>query len=488
MRPQEVLPGARRIGGDPPVVTRLAYDNRLVESGTLFFCVPGFARDGHEFAANAVARGAVALVVQRQLDLPVPQLLVRSARAAMAATAAAFYGDPTAALDIVGVTGTNGKTTTAFLARELLEAGGRQTGLLGTVKSVVAGVEHEVQRTTPEAIDLQRTFKEMADGGDLACAMEVSSHALALHRADAIHFAIGIFTNLTQDHLDFHPTMEDYFQAKRLLFVAGDGRPGAAAAVINIDDPYGARLAEELTDPTTFALHADATYRAHDVHTGLHGTHFAVETPDGPLEIRSPLRGEFNVYNAVGALAAARLLGVPAGTCVAALANAGQVPGRFETVDEGQPFAVLVDYAHTPDSLENVLRAARGLTESRLRVVFGCGGDRDRGKRPLMGEIARRLADDVIVTSDNPRSEDPDAIIAEVLEGSGHDVAHDPDREAAIARALSEAQPGDVVVIAGKGHEQGQEFADGHKIPFDDVAVARAILRDLVPADDHTSR
>jgi UDP-N-acetylmuramoyl-L-alanyl-D-glutamate--2,6-diaminopimelate ligase len=469
-------------------VTRLAYDNRLVESGTLFFCVPGFARDGHEFAANAVARGAVALVVQRQLDLPVPQLLVRSARAAMAATAAAFYGDPTAALDIVGVTGTNGKTTTAFLARELLEAGGRQTGLLGTVKSVVAGVEHEVQRTTPEAIDLQRTFKEMADGGDLACAMEVSSHALALHRADAIHFAIGIFTNLTQDHLDFHPTMEDYFQAKRLLFVAGDGRPGAAAAVINIDDPYGARLAEELTDPTTFALHADATYRAHDVHTGLHGTHFAVETPDGPLEIRSPLRGEFNVYNAVGALAAARLLGVPAGTCVAALANAGQVPGRFETVDEGQPFAVLVDYAHTPDSLENVLRAARGLTESRLRVVFGCGGDRDRGKRPLMGEIARRLADDVIVTSDNPRSEDPDAIIAEVLEGSGHDVAHDPDREAAIARALSEAQPGDVVVIAGKGHEQGQEFADGHKIPFDDVAVARAILRDLVPADDHTSR
>jgi UDP-N-acetylmuramoyl-L-alanyl-D-glutamate--2,6-diaminopimelate ligase len=469
-------------------VTRLAYDNRLVESGTLFFCVPGFARDGHEFAANAVARGAVALVVQRQLDLPVPQLLVRSARAAMAATAAAFYGDPTAALDIVGVTGTNGKTTTAFLARELLEAGGRQTGLLGTVKSVVAGVEHEVQRTTPEAIDLQRTFKEMADGGDLACAMEVSSHALALHRADAIHFAIGIFTNLTQDHLDFHPTMEDYFQAKRLLFVAGDGRPGAAASVINIDDPYGARLAEELTDPTTFALHADATYRAHDVHTGLHGTHFAVETPDGPLEIRSPLRGEFNVYNAVGALAAARLLGVPAGTCVAALANAGQVPGRFETVDEGQPFAVLVDYAHTPDSLENVLRAARGLTESRLRVVFGCGGDRDRGKRPLMGEIARRLADDVIVTSDNPRSEDPDAIIAEVLEGSGHDVAHDPDREAAIARALSEAQPGDVVVIAGKGHEQGQEFADGHKIPFDDVAVARAILRDLVPADDHTSR
>jgi UDP-N-acetylmuramoyl-L-alanyl-D-glutamate--2,6-diaminopimelate ligase len=464
-------------------IVGLAYDSRHVKAGSLFFCVSGFADDGHDFAPDAIARGAAALVVERELHLNVPQVEVESVRAAMAPAAATFHADPTASLDVVGITGTNGKTTTAFLVRELLEAGGRQTGLLGTVKSVVAGVEHEVQRTTPEAIDLQRTFRDMVDGGDQACVMEISSHALVLHRADAIHFNVAIFTNLTQDHLDFHPTMEDYFQAKRLLFVAGDGRPGAAAAVINIDDPYGARLAEELTDPTTFALHADATYRAHDVHTGLHGTHFAVETPDGPLEIRSPLRGEFNVYNALGALAAARLLGVPAETCVAALANAGQVPGRFETVDEGQPFAVLVDYAHTPDSLENVLRAARGLTQHRLRVVFGCGGDRDRGKRPLMGEIARRLADDVIVTSDNPRSEDPDAIIAEVLEGSGHDVAHDPDREAAIARALSEAQPGDVVVIAGKGHEQGQEFADGHKIPFDDVAVARAILRDRSPAD-----
>jgi UDP-N-acetylmuramoyl-L-alanyl-D-glutamate--2,6-diaminopimelate ligase len=483
MRLAQMFPGTRSIIGGDPEITGVAYDNRLVKPGTLFFCVPGYARDGHDFAPDALVRGAAALVVERELDLNAPQLLVDSVREAMAPAAAALYADPTAALKVVGVTGTNGKTTTAFLTRELLQAGGRQTGLLGTVRSVVANTEHEVERTTPEAIDLQRTFREMVNGGDRACVLEVSSHALVLHRADAIHFDVGIFTNLTQDHLDFHPTMEDYFQAKRLLFVAGDGRPGAAASVINIDDPYGARLAEELDDPTTFALHTDATYRAHGVHTGLHGTHFTVETPDGPLEIRSPLRGEFNVYNAVGALAAARTLGVPADTCVAGLASAGQVPGRFETVDEGQPFAVLVDYAHTPDSLENVLRAARGLTQHRLRVVFGCGGDRDRGKRPLMGEIARRLADDVIVTSDNPRSEDPDAIIAEVLEGSGHDVAHDPDREAAIARALSQAQPGDVVVIAGKGHEQGQEFADGHKIPFDDVAVSRAILRDRSPAD-----
>jgi UDP-N-acetylmuramoyl-L-alanyl-D-glutamate--2,6-diaminopimelate ligase len=489
MRLDRILPGAARIGSGAPEITGLAYDNRLAGPGTLFFCVVGFTRDGHEFAPDAVARGAAALVVERELPLDVPQLVVDDVRAAMPGAAAAFYGDPTAELDVVGITGTNGKTTTAFLVRALLEAAGRQTGLLGTVTSVVAGAEREVQRTTPEAIDLQRTFREMRDGGDTACVMEVSSHALALHRADAIHFAVGVFTNLTQDHLDFHPTMEDYFAAKRLLFVPGEGRPAAARAVINVDDPYGARLAAELAgdgaDVVTFALHdAGASYRAREIETGLDGSRFTVETPDGELELRSPLRGAFNVSNVLGAFAVARGLGVGADVCAEAIATAGQVPGRFETVDEGQPFAVIVDYAHTPDSLENVLRAARGLTESRLRVVFGCGGDRDRGKRPQMGEIARRLADDVVVTSDNPRSEDPEAIIAEILQGSGDDVAHDADREAAIARALAEAGPGDVVVIAGKGHEQGQEFAGGHKIPFDDVGVARAKLRAARPAQE----
>ncbi|MGH2909477.1 MAG: UDP-N-acetylmuramoyl-L-alanyl-D-glutamate--2,6-diaminopimelate ligase, partial [Solirubrobacteraceae bacterium] len=413
------------------------------------------------------------------LALAVAQLLVDDVRAAMAPAAAAFYGDPTAALDVVGVTGTNGKTTTAFLVRALLEAAGRATGLLGTVKSVVAGVEREVTRTTPEALDLQRTFREMVDGGDRACVMEVSSHALALHRADAIHFSAAVFTNITQDHLDFHPTMEEYFQAKRLLFTAGAGGTAqdGTALVVNVDDPYGARLASELGDrATTFALREGADYRAERVQTSLEGSRFTVTTPDGPLALRSPLRGEFNVYNVTGALAAARALGVPADVCARAIETAGQVPGRFETVDEGQPFAVVVDYAHTPDSLRNVLAAARPLTSARLRVVFGCGGDRDRGKRPQMGEIARRLADDVIVTSDNPRSEDPEAIIAEILQGTGPDVAHDADREAAIGRAIGDAGPGDVVVIAGKGHEQGQEFADGRKIPFDDVSVARAVL------------
>ncbi len=474
MRLAQIIPGAAASGSDELEISGLAYDNRLVTPGTLFFCVPGFTRDGHDFAPDAVARGAAALVVEHPLGLDVPEIVVASVRGAMPPAAAAFYGDPTAELQTVGVTGTNGKTTSAFLIRALLEADGRPTGLLGTVKSVIAGIEHEVERTTPEAIDLQRTFRQMLDGGDRACAMEVSSHALELRRADAIHFAAAIFTNLTQDHLDFHPSMDDYFAAKRSLFV----RCRPRASVINVDDGYGARLAAELPGAVTVALHGDADYRATAVQTDGAGSRFTVQTRDGRrLELRSPLRGEFNVYNVLGALAAARVLGVDEDTCRAAIATAGQVPGRFESVDEGQSFTVVVDYAHTPDSLENVLRAARKLTDGRLLAVFGCGGDRDRGKRPLMGAIAQRLADRAYVTSDNPRSEDPEAIIAEVLGGAGHDVFHDADRRAAIARALADAGAGDVVVIAGKGHEQGQEFEAGRKIPFDDVTVAREILR-----------
>jgi len=475
MRLDEVVSGAPAAARDVEV-SELAYDNRAVTAGTLFFCVPGFTRDGHEFAADAIARGAVALVVQRPLGLGVPEIVVDNVRQAMAPAAARFYGDPTAELQVVGVTGTNGKTTTAFLLRALLEADGRQTGLLGTVTSVIGGIEHPVQRTTPEAIDLQRTFRTMVDLGDVACSMEVSSHALELHRADAIDFAVAIFTNLTQDHLDFHPTMEDYFQAKRRLFLGA--RPGRA--VVNIDGHYGARLGAELDDPITFALDRDASYRAIDVRTGLDGSRFRVRGPDGEVELRSPLRGRFNVYNMLGAFAASRELGVALDTAVDAIETAGQVPGRFQPVDEGQEFAVLVDYAHTPDSLENVLRAARELGEGRLHLVFGAGGDRDRGKRPLMGEIAGRLADRVIVTSDNPRSEDPEAIIDEILAGIGPahpDVEHSVDRREAIVQAISAARRGDVVVIAGKGHEQGQEFEGGRKVPFDDATVAREVLR-----------
>jgi UDP-N-acetylmuramoyl-L-alanyl-D-glutamate--2,6-diaminopimelate ligase len=389
----------------------------------------------------------------------------------MAPAAARFNGDPSATLTILGVTGTNGKTTTAFLVRELLLAAGRQTGLLGTVKSVIGGVEHPVQRTTPEAIDLQRDLRRMLDGGDVACSIEVSSHALELRRADAIHFAAAVFTNLTQDHLDFHPTMEAYYTAKRRLF---ESPPGAS--IVNIDDEYGARLAREIERPITFAIDAGADYTATHVRTGLTGSRYVVTTPEGDVELSSPLRGRFNVYNVLGALAAVRAVGVDLESAAAALEQAGQVPGRFEPVVIGQPFAVLVDYAHTPDSLENVLSAARELTHAKLHVVFGCGGDRDRGKRPLMGEIARRLADRVIVTSDNPRSEDPEAIIDEILAGCGDEVEHVVDRREAIERALATAAPGDIVVIAGKGHEQGQEFADGLKLPFDDVTVARELL------------
>jgi UDP-N-acetylmuramoyl-L-alanyl-D-glutamate--2,6-diaminopimelate ligase len=468
MRLKEVIPGVPVDARDVEIAG-LAYDTRSVADGTLFFCVPGFTRDGHEFAGEAIERGAVALVVERPLETGVPEIWVQSVRAAMAPAASRFYGDPTATLRTVGVTGTNGKTTSTFLLRSVLEAGGLQAGLLGTVKSVIGGAEHEVVRTTPEAIDLQRTFRTMLDAGDRACAMEVSSHALELHRADAIHWAAAVFTNLTQDHLDFHGTMEDYFAAKRKLFT--DGRP--RVSVVNIDDPYGERLAAELDEPVTFALDREASFRATDVESGLEGSRFTV----GDLELQTPLRGRFNVYNVLGAFATARALGIPAQVAAAAIESAPQVPGRFEPVDEGQEFAVLVDYAHTPDSLQNVLDAARGLTSGRVHVVFGCGGDRDRGKRPLMGEIAQRMADRVVVTSDNPRSENPEAILDEILAGTGGGVDSEVDRRAAIAEAIAGARPGDVVVIAGKGHEQGQEFADGHKIPFDDKTVASEILR-----------
>jgi UDP-N-acetylmuramoyl-L-alanyl-D-glutamate--2,6-diaminopimelate ligase len=471
------------ITGIPPdardlEITSLAYDARQAAQGTLFFCVPGFTRDGHEFAPEAIARGVVALVVERPLGLEVPEIVVSSVRAAMAPAAAAFNGDPTATLEVIGVTGTNGKTTTAFLTHALLEAGGRRAGLLGTVKSVIGGSEHPVVRTTPEAIDLQATFRAMLEAGDVACAMEVSSHALELHRADAIHFAAAIFTNLTQDHLDFHASMEDYFLAKRRLFT----QPGPRVAVVNVDDPYGRRLTHELDRPVTFALRNHAAYRAVEVQTGISGSHFTVLAADGRHELSSPLRGRFNVYNVLGAFAAARELGIDAATAAEAIAIAEQVPGRFQTVEEGQDFAVLVDYAHTPDSLENVLIAARELAESHVHVVFGCGGDRDRGKRPLMGQIAGRLADRVIVTSDNPRSEDPEAIIEEILAGVGRTVEHHTDRRVAIADAIAGAHAGDVVVIAGKGHEQGQEFEAGRKVPFDDVTVARESLRSVTLA------
>ncbi|MCW2989276.1 MAG: UDP-N-acetylmuramyl-tripeptide synthetase [Solirubrobacterales bacterium] len=479
-----------RIAGDGSVgVADLAYDSRKVGAGTLFFCFPGEKADGHDFAAGAVEAGAVALVVERELDLGVPQVVVADARAAMAPVAARFFGDPTGELRVVGVTGTNGKTTTAFLIREILEAAGVSTGLLGTVKQVVGGEEEEVERTTPEAIDLQATFRRMLDRGDRACAMEVSSHAMSLHRADAIHFELALFTNLTQDHLDFHADMEDYFLAKRGLFEAGVG-----TAIVNVDDPYGRRLAEEFECVTFSAEGAEADYSASDVGFDASGAQFIVNRRStgrkvdsgstkrpvgGGVRVTTGLPGHFNVANALAAFAAAVTMGVEPEVAAVGLAKAGRVPGRFEPIDEGQGFSVLVDYAHTPDSLENVLRAARRLTAGRVISVFGAGGDRDRDKRPKMGRAGAQLSDLAVVTSDNPRSEDPVAIVAEVAAGAEEGVEVEVDRRAAIALALGRAEPGDTVVIAGKGHEQGQEFEAGRRIPFDDREVAREELRKL---------
>jgi len=473
----------------------LDYDDRRVGPGSLFFCVRGENFDGHEFAAAAVEAGAIGLVVERELDLEVAQVVVPDARAAMAPLAARFFGAPTSELKVVGITGTNGKTTTAFLVREILEAAGVQCGLLGTVKQVVGGAEEEVKRTTPEAIDLQRTFRRMVDGGDRACAMEVSSHALALHRCDAIHFDVAVFTNLTQDHLDFHKGgMEDYFQSKRLLF-----EMGPRVSIVNVDDEYGRRLAQELEGRGGCLTFSAEGGESHIFATGkslrAEGAEFTVSQPAGGFKssanarthppigvVRTRLPGDFNVANALGAFATATALGVPPDDAALNLEEAAPPPGRFEPIDEGQGFAVLVDYAHTPDSLENVLRAARGVTEGRVIAVFGAGGDRDRRKRPLMGKAGAEGSDLAVVTSDNPRSEDPEAIVSEVLGGieDREGVEAEVERRAAIALAFERAEPGDTVVIAGKGHEQGQEFEDGRKIPFDDREVAREELRKLL--------
>jgi UDP-N-acetylmuramoyl-L-alanyl-D-glutamate--2,6-diaminopimelate ligase len=387
--------------------------------------------------------------------VPVPQVIVADSRAAMAPAAAVFFGQPTHELEVVGVTGTNGKTTTTFLVYAILAAAGRRPGLVGTIEARVGGERRGVKRTTPEAIDLQRLFREMLDAGDRSVAMEASSHASALHRLDDVRFAALVFTNLSHEHLDFHADMEDYFQAKRRLFL--DGAPAA----VNIGDEYGRRLADELPNVLTFGL-------ADDAEVG----------PEALAGVALKLRGSFNLENALGALAAARLLGIDDDAIARGLESVRGVPGRFESIDEGQPFDVIVDYAHKPFALESVLRAARELSSGRVLCVFGCGGDRDREKRPQMGKIASELADVVIVTNDNPRSEDPQAIIDAIVAGAVGDVDVEPDRAAAIARAIESASDGDVVLLAGKGAEQGQEFAD-RTIPFDDRDAAREALRTL---------
>jgi UDP-N-acetylmuramoyl-L-alanyl-D-glutamate--2,6-diaminopimelate ligase len=439
--PAEVVHGA------PVEVGALAYDTRDVQKGSLFFCVRGARADGHVFAPAAVAAGAVALVVEHPVDVPAPQLVVADSRRAMAPAASLFYGEPTRELAVAGITGTNGKTTTAFLLHAILEAAGRPAGLLTNIERLVGGERRALGLNTPEAIDLQRLFHEMVDAGDEACVMEATSIAQAQGRLAGTHFAALVFTNLTQDHLDFHGTMEEYFEAKRALFAAAD----PAGAIVNVGDEWGRRLAAGLPDAITFDPRSAAI--------------------DG-VELK--LRGAFNRLNAIGAALAARRLGVDAAAIKRGLESVTGVPGRFESIDEGQPFAVVVDYAHTPDSLANVLAAARELG-GRLVVVFGAGGDRDRAKRPLMGRVVAELADRAILTSDNPRSEDPEAIASDVAGGAPGGFELELDRRAAIELALLEARPDEIVVIAGRGAEPEQELATG-KVPFDDRDVARSIL------------
>jgi UDP-N-acetylmuramoyl-L-alanyl-D-glutamate--2,6-diaminopimelate ligase len=469
LAPVEVLHRA------PVDVLELAYDTRQVSPGALFFCVRGERVDGHHLAGDAVAAGAAALVVERAVDQPVPQIVVASSRRAMAEAAGEFFGRPSHEITLAGVTGTNGKTTTSFLLFAVLAAAGLRPGLLGTVEVRIGGERRSAVRTTPEAIDLQRTLREMLESGDRSCALEATSHGSELGRLDGTRFAALVFTNLTQDHLDLHGSMEQYFDAKRRLF-AGVEPPAAA---VNVADPYGRRLADELralcrAPLMTFAVEGEADVTPECLELSARGARLTA----AGIDLETPLLGRFNVENVLGAVAAARLLDIPDDAIAKGIASVRGVPGRFESVDEGQPFLVVVDYSHTPDSLETALRTARDLADGRVICVFGCGGDRDRGKRPLMGRAASEGSDLAIVTSDNPRSEDPNAIIRDVLEGITGEVEVESDREAAIALAVDAAQAGDVVVIAGKGHEQGQE-AQGRTVPFDDREVARDALRRL---------
>jgi UDP-N-acetylmuramoyl-L-alanyl-D-glutamate--2,6-diaminopimelate ligase len=460
-------------GGRPVAIDDLAYDTRSVSAGALFFCVRGERVDGHDLAWEAIERGAAAVVVEHLLDVAVPQLLVPSTRESMAVAADIFFGEPTKELELAGVTGTNGKTTTTFLLRSMLAAADRRPGLVGTVEWEVGGERRPAPFTTPEAIDLQRIFREMLGAGDRSAAVEASSHGAALRRLDRVRFDALVFTNLSQDHLDLHGSMDEYFDAKRRLFTG----PAPPPAAVNVGDVWGRRLADELEHRhraplVTFGLDDGAEITPEKLVLDGHGSRFRA----AGIDIETRLRGAFNVENVLGAVAAGLLLDLDEEAIAEGIASVEGVPGRFEAIDEGQRFAVVVDYAHTPDSLATVLRAARGLGPGRVIVVFGAGGDRDRGKRPLMGKIAAELADVAIVTSDNPRSEEPLSIIQDVLQGAGMDVEIDPDRRTAIARAVSLAEDGDVVVIAGKGHEQGQDI-DGSVAPFDDRDVARAALR-----------
>ena len=468
------------------VVTGIAYDSRAVTPGAVFVALKGQHADGTAFAKQAIERGAAAIVSEQPAppDVHVPWAIVEDARRALAVLAAAFYREPSGDMRVVGITGTNGKTTTAYLVASLFESAGVQCGLLGTVGYRIGPGDsgtREAARTTPEAPDLQALLREMVDLGCGACAMEVSSHALSLHRVDGMQFAAGVFTNLTRDHLDFHADMDDYFRAKRKLFAM---LPREAPSVINVDDPRGASLVDAGGKPVTYAINRTADVTPGQLSYSLEGLDFEVRTPAGAVHVRSKLVGRPNVYNILAAVSTAVGLALPIDAIERGLQSLDGVPGRFQVVSSpGDRVTVVVDYAHTDDALRNLLETARPLATGRLITVFGCGGDRDRTKRPLMGAVASRLSDLIVITSDNPRSEDPGRIIEEVQRGITADTVREgtprplaiADRRDAIVKAIELARPGDVVLIAGKGHEKYQAIGN-RVLPFDDVAVAREAL------------
>lgn len=482
----EPLPEKRVTGSANPEIKAVAYDSRRVDPGALFACIRGEKFDGHDFIGEAISRRASAILIDRIDCLhascnSVPFVIVPNVRQALPILANQFFGYPSRRLKLIGITGTNGKTTTTYLVESMLRQAGLATGVIGTLGARIRGKTIPTERTTPEAVDLQALLAHMADEGVAAVAMEVSSHALAMHRTDGCEFDIGVFTNLTQDHLDFHQTFEHYLETKIKLFRDYPQASNKAfTGVVNIDDPNGKRFVDATCGKViTYGMREKADVRASNVHATAKGISFCAALPTGEFEVALKLGGLFNVYNSLAAISVGVALDLSIEQIKAGIQSIPPVAGRFEAVDCGQPFSVIVDYAHTPDGLENVLRSARELTAGRLIVVFGCGGDRDRAKRPIMGRIGSEMADICIITSDNPRSEPPDQIAQEILGGISPEnmdrVKIDLDRRQAIKLALEVASPGDIVVIAGKGHETYQIFKD-KTIPFDDRQVVREIL------------
>ena len=473
--------GATLHGPEELEISGLSYDSRAAGRGHLFAALQGMKQDGLEFVKSAKRRGAVAVLSNRTPPLPIPWIEAVNPRAALADLASAYFDRPADHLCLAGVTGTNGKTTTAFLIDAALRKASKVTGLLGTVETRIAGRPKDASLTTPESLDLQRLLREMVDEGVTHATLEVSSHALVQERVRGLRFKAAVFTNLTRDHLDFHGGFEGYFEAKKLLFTEHLHEEGTA--IVNLDDDHGNLLAETLRGPRcrTFGFTPGAHFRPENLDISLDGVRFLCITPKGPVEVHSPLVGRFNVSNLLGAIGAAMALGLSPEEAASGVSGLEGVPGRMERVDEGQDFSVIVDYAHTDDALRNLLDTLRSLKPRRIITVFGCGGDRDRSKRPLMGSVAAQRSDLVIATSDNPRSESPAGILEEIAQGfRNHTTPFKliADRREAIEQALRSAGPGDLVAIAGKGHEATQTIRE-KKLPFDDRVVAKGILRDL---------